>query len=186
MKLRLIIYFVFILFCQKLSAQNVGINNPAPAASALLDLTSIDKGLLTPRMSSAQRIAISLPATGLLVYDTTLNTFFYFNGTIWIALLNSASGWGITGNAGTVAATNFLGTTDAKDLVMRTNNMERLRIKTGGATGSLTSLGTNLTGGLTAISTGLATLEVFGNGVSTGDVVIHAATNSSDRCTTHS
>ncbi|MEO8150933.1 MAG: hypothetical protein ABI723_25090 [Bacteroidia bacterium] len=132
MKLRLTIYFLFIFFFQKLTAQNVGINNPAPAASALLDLTSTSKGLLTPRMTTTQRLAISLPATGLLVYDTTLNTFFYFNGTVWISLLNTSAGWGLTGNAGTNAVANFLGTTDSVDVTVRTNNIDKFKFKADG------------------------------------------------------
>lgn len=63
---------------------------------------------------------IPAPATGLLVYETTTNGSWYFNGTICIQLLNSGNaGWSTTGNAGTVAGTNFLGTTDAVPLEIR-------------------------------------------------------------------
>ncbi|MFN4768498.1 MAG: beta strand repeat-containing protein, partial [Candidatus Kapaibacterium sp.] len=44
----------------------------------------------------------------------------------------SATSWGLTGNAGTSATTNFIGTTDAVDFVARTNNIERMRIVSGG------------------------------------------------------
>lgn len=37
------------------------------------------------------------------------------------------SGWGLTGNSGTTAGTNFVGTTDAVDLVFKTNNVETFR-----------------------------------------------------------
>src|ERR1043166_4937080 len=47
----------------------------------------------------------------------------------------SAQSWSLTGNSGTSASTNFLGTTDAKALVLRTNNKERLRITSGGKIG---------------------------------------------------
>lgn len=40
--------------------------------------------------------------------------------------------WSVTGNAGIVAPTNFLGTTDAADLVFRANNTEVMRIESGG------------------------------------------------------
>ena len=40
--------------------------------------------------------------------------------------------WAITGNSGTTAASNFLGTTDAVDFPIRTNNVERMRIVSGG------------------------------------------------------
>jgi hypothetical protein len=43
--------------------------------------------------------------------------------------------WRTTGNAGTSAANNFIGTTDAIDLVFRTNNSEKMRIQSGGNVG---------------------------------------------------
>ncbi|MEP7170775.1 MAG: hypothetical protein ABI855_15510, partial [Bacteroidota bacterium] len=104
-----------------------------PDASALLDLTSINKGLLAPRMTTAQRIAISSPAAGLLVYDISLSEFYYFNGTIWTPI--GTTGWGLTGNSGTISATNFVGTSDNADLVFRTNNIEKARITSGGNVG---------------------------------------------------
>jgi hypothetical protein len=62
----------------------IGINSTTPNASAVLDVVSTDKGFLPPRMTTTQRNAIASPAAGLMVYDTTLNAMFYFNGTIWI------------------------------------------------------------------------------------------------------
>src|SRR5258708_4812306 len=48
-------------------AQNIGINNTgaAPVASAALDVDATNKGLLIPRLTTAQRNNISSPATGL-------------------------------------------------------------------------------------------------------------------------
>ncbi|HRH68337.1 MAG TPA: hypothetical protein PLB89_02405 [Flavobacteriales bacterium] len=74
--------------------QNVGISadGSAPHASALLDvdaaaLPAADKrGLLIPRVTTAERNAIPSPATGLLVYDSTLNAFWYFDGTAWVPI----------------------------------------------------------------------------------------------------
>lgn len=81
------------IFCQQLFAQqNVGIGTTTPDNSALLDLTSTSKGILAPRMSTAQRTAIVAPATGLLVYDTSLQQFWYFNGTIWVAITGGGGG----------------------------------------------------------------------------------------------
>ncbi|PZR24021.1 MAG: hypothetical protein DI535_22755 [Citrobacter freundii] len=51
----------------------VGVGTTAPNASAQLDVTSANKGLLVPRMTTAQRNAISNPATGLIVFNTTTN-----------------------------------------------------------------------------------------------------------------
>ncbi len=115
--------------------QGVGINNPTPNASSILDITSTNKGLLVPRMTTAQRVAISTPATGLLVYDTSLNLFYYFDGTAWRPFMIGNLDWLLAGNAGTSPATNFVGTTDAQPLVFRTNNVELMRLTATGNVG---------------------------------------------------
>lgn len=60
----------------------VGVGTNTPNASAALDITSTTQGLLTPRMTSAQRVAISTPADGLVVYqtDNTPGLYCYVNG----------------------------------------------------------------------------------------------------------
>jgi len=82
------------------SIAQVGIGTLTPDDSAMLDVTSTDKGLLTPRMTTAQKAAIASPAQGLLVFDTDLNGFYYFDGTSWVSLSaaggnsNDYTGWG--------------------------------------------------------------------------------------------
>lgn len=58
----------------------------AAAASSILDLRSTTRGFLPPRMDSTQKNAISGPAAGLMIYDTTLNRPCFYNGTSWITL----------------------------------------------------------------------------------------------------
>ncbi|MBN8703460.1 MAG: tail fiber protein [Bacteroidetes bacterium] len=53
----------------------VGFNNPNPHKSSIVDITSNERGLLIPRMSSIQRMNINNPANGLLVYDESLQAF---------------------------------------------------------------------------------------------------------------
>jgi hypothetical protein len=48
----------------------VGIGTSTPHASSILDISSSSKGLLIPRMTSAQRSAITSPSEGLMVYQT--------------------------------------------------------------------------------------------------------------------
>ena len=197
-----------------LAQNNVGIGTATPAASAILDLTDTQRGLLIPRVTSAQRIAIAAPANGLMVYDITVNCVYYYssvsgwqslcqqggsggtgatgpsgndgatgstgvaglagptgdtgptgiagvagatgvtgptgpnwtisaltlnpNGTLNLTttapqtLTTTAGAWLTTGNAGTVAPANFIGTTDNIDWVMKTNSVERSRIKNNG------------------------------------------------------
>jgi hypothetical protein len=67
---KIIIILLAIIYFERLSAQSVGIGNPTPHGSAILDLTSINQGLLIPRMTGAQRAAIPSPAVGLLVIQT--------------------------------------------------------------------------------------------------------------------
>ncbi len=61
-----------------------GIGTTTPDASSALDITSTTKGLLIPRMTAAQRDAISSPATGLMIYQTDGTVgFYYYNGSSW-------------------------------------------------------------------------------------------------------
>jgi hypothetical protein len=55
-------------------------------SSAILEAYSTTKGFLPPRMTTTQKNAIASPATGLMVYDTTLNLMSVYNGTTWITL----------------------------------------------------------------------------------------------------
>jgi hypothetical protein len=55
-------------------------------ASAVMEITSTTLGFLPPRMTTTQKNAITSPATGLMVYDTTLNLISVYNGTMWISL----------------------------------------------------------------------------------------------------
>src|SRR3712207_6962106 len=48
-------------------------------SSAMLDVKSINKGVLIPAMTAAQRSAIATPATGLIVYQTNAPSGFYYN-----------------------------------------------------------------------------------------------------------
>jgi hypothetical protein len=65
---------------------NVGIGTVSPDASALLDITSRSKGFLPPRMTNSEMVAISTPAAGLVVYDTTNNKLTVYNGSTWVPL----------------------------------------------------------------------------------------------------
>jgi hypothetical protein len=70
--LRFCLVPLIVLTSSGLYAQ-VGIGTTEPDASSMLDVFSNDKGLLMPRLSTAQRDAMVLPASGLMIYNTTLN-----------------------------------------------------------------------------------------------------------------
>ena len=106
-------------------AQNVGIGTNAPAASALLDVTATNKGVLVPRMNNAQMIAIASPANGLLIYNTDSAAFAYRTATSWVFLKGNATAsndWSTKGNAGTDTSKNFIGTTDNVNVIIKRNN----------------------------------------------------------------
>ena len=85
--------FMLFLSFQNINAQ-VGIGTTTPDASAMLDITSTTKGMLTPRMTTVQRIAIASPADGLIVYDITLKSFFHYSSATssWIRINSEANG----------------------------------------------------------------------------------------------
>ena len=66
------------------SSGNVGIGTTNP--SAKLDIASTTSGFLPPRMTTIQRDAISTPATGLVIYNTTTNVLNFHNGGSWGAV----------------------------------------------------------------------------------------------------
>ena len=77
---------VFISYATISSYAQVGINSDgsAPHGSAMLDVKSTVKGLLIPRMTTTQRTALASTATaGLMVFDTDLSKYFYYDGTAW-------------------------------------------------------------------------------------------------------
>lgn len=67
-----------------LTNDRVGVGTPTPDLSAILDIVSTDKGLLLPRLTSAQRVQIPSPAEGLVVYQTSNPQGVY---------INTNSGW---------------------------------------------------------------------------------------------
>ena len=61
----------------------IGIGTNTPDNSAVLDMVSTEKGLLPPRLTTAQREAIANPASGLIVYDTMTASFWYRDNAQW-------------------------------------------------------------------------------------------------------
>ncbi|MEN9399125.1 MAG: hypothetical protein RL632_226 [Bacteroidota bacterium] len=100
---------------QTIFAQNnVGIGTNTPDPSAIVDMSASDKGMLVPRMTSAQRTAIVNPAEALLVYDTDVECYFYFKlSSGWLNLCAAMTGpqgpAGATGPQGPIGLTGATG-----------------------------------------------------------------------------
>ncbi|MCW5898728.1 MAG: hypothetical protein KIT10_05605 [Flavobacteriales bacterium] len=130
-------------------AQNVGINatGAAPAASAMLDVSSTTSGLLTPRMTAAQRTAIAAPATGLLVYQTDgLDGFWFFNGTVWLRLCTTPATYQRYTNSGITVTVNntFINVPDLTQVVT-VDVPSRVHITLGGGMQTLSAATTGYT-----------------------------------------
>jgi|GEM_PF-1918242 hypothetical protein len=91
-------------------ATSVGIGTTTPHNSAVLDVQSTSKGMLIPRMSSAQRSSITSPATGLLVFDTNTESFWFKSAGNWIELIDTSNNAWKTNGANTyLGATGNIG-----------------------------------------------------------------------------
>lgn len=143
---------IFFLAISRIAlAQNVGIGSTVftPAASSMLEIQSANKGLLIPRFALTQTTLaapVTAPATSLIIFNTaTINDvtpgYYYWTGTMWARILDATNirPWQLDGNAGTSPGTDFLGTTDARDLVIKTNNTEWVRVTSTGRVGFGTS-----------------------------------------------
>ena len=135
---KLLLYSIILCSSFYSYSQNVGINGTgaAPNASAMLDVSATNKGLLIPRVAltaanSNSPIGASI-TTSLLVYNTATAGagtnavspgYYYWDGAKWVS--TGGNDWKITGNAGTTSGTHFLGTTDNVTLDFRTNNTIR-------------------------------------------------------------
>lgn len=102
--------FVFLLMSVN-AQQRVGVGTLTPDQSAQLELSANDKGVLIPRMSSAQRQMIPNPTNGLLVFDVTTVGFWYFDGMQWVQPFGPTGPQGVVGIAGIAGPTGPTGPT---------------------------------------------------------------------------
>jgi hypothetical protein len=156
------IIFSVLLSTNILAQDNVGIGTNTPDPSAVVEMTSGNKGILVPRLTALQRLAIAAPANSLLVYDTDSMCYFFFRQptSSWISLCNMSGGAagavGPTGAPGT-AGTN--GTTGATGIAGN-NGID-------GVTGATGTAGTNGIDGATGPTGAAGTNGINGN---TGDI----------------
>ena len=115
----------------------VAINTDASQANshAMLDVKSNDKGMLIPRMTTAQRTTLGQNLTtlekGMLVFDTETNSLFFWNSTVWTEM-SAQNYWKTNGNMVSTTDTNFIGTINNMPLNIFTDSLLHVRITTRG------------------------------------------------------
>ncbi|MCK5168455.1 MAG: hypothetical protein KAQ75_01145, partial [Bacteroidales bacterium] len=91
-KISSIIIVLILLASSAMFGQNVVVTDDDSYTvdpSAMLDVKSESKGLLIPRLTTTERTTMADPATGLLVYDSNLNVFYYYDGSGWVNISKS-------------------------------------------------------------------------------------------------
>jgi hypothetical protein len=134
-KVALLVISSLLLLNPNLYAQ-VAINTDgsSPDNSAMLDVKSSDKGLLIPRLTTAQRTTLAtIAVAGLIVYDTSLNKFFLFNGTTW-AEVSTGGLWTKNGSI------TYLTNTGDKVGIGTTTPARALEVKGGWQTARLSTI----------------------------------------------
>ncbi|WP_160713343.1 hypothetical protein [Chitinophaga solisilvae] len=114
--------------------------------AALLEVKASKQGLLLPRIQDTAVAPLNTSPDGMLIYHVPSKSLLIRRNGAWAPVKDSASlsgnNWLQTGNAGTDTITKFLGTTDAKGLVIRTGNTQRITVSSTGNVG----VGTNTPG----------------------------------------
>lgn len=159
--IRLLLYIGILISVSQNSYSQVGISTTNPEGA--LDITSSNDGVLIPRIAlTANNSALPLtaPTISELIYNTATVAgangvspgYYYWDGSLWIGLqIGRNSDWSITGNSGTTAGTNFIGTTDAQDF----------RIKTGIGGIDRWNISNTNNGQLQSYSLGTAALPIY-------------------------
>ncbi len=167
--------YILILFCLFIgqSQAQVAIGAASADGSAKLDVTSTNKGVLIPRMTEAQRTAITTPATGLLVYQTDAGSngagFYFYNSSAWTRLSVVASLDDLTDarfTTGTFGTNLFLGesvpnlTSGVRNTGVGNNSLKNLTEGWENVAVGLSSMTANTTG---VRNTAIGTLSLLTN-----------------------
>lgn len=115
-------------------------NNGSTAITVTLpDVTLCSGRVYTIKRDATSTAIVTIAGTidgvtNLILKDAGDAAILFSNGTEWKAASNSNSSWNVKGNTGTSSATNYLGTADATDLVLKTNATSRVNITSAGVT----------------------------------------------------
>lgn len=163
---------ILILFVSFFGYSQVGVGTTNPdstfdivATNPTGASTNVD-GILIPRVDRQRAQGMTGTITSTMIYVNSIATgtaagtainitstgFYFFDGTVWQKITTGAStNWTLTGNAGTTAGTNFIGTTDNTDF----------RIKTGAVPTDRWNISHANSGQLQSYSLGTAALPTY-------------------------
>ena len=142
---------------------------PAISAATTNTVGSAGTNIMTSTVNGVTDTALAVNSVGNSISTNNLTTT--VNGVSGTPLDLSASLWSKTGNTGTVAGTNFIGTTDAIDFVAKTSNAERLRIASTG------NIGINTAGPTNKLDVnGNARIRVMASGLDTDSLMTVSST----------
>ncbi len=149
--IRYLLILQVVLFANIVTAQvKIGENPSSINSSSVLEMEANNKGVLYPRVQLQSLTNWSplagTPVVGMAVFNTVVSAelkvgFYYWHDSKWNRLITlnevsgGSSGWELSGNANTDANANFIGTTDAKPLHIRTNNEKRMVVTQTGNVG---------------------------------------------------
>lgn len=129
-----------LLFSLSIGYSQVGVNTTTPNAQLEIKSSneatpSITDGILIPKVNAFPVSNPTAAQNGMMVFLTTPSGsnqpgFYYWDNASnsWVGITTTKSGWNVNGNSGMVTGTNFIGTTDANDLDIRTNNTIKTKI----------------------------------------------------------
>ncbi|MFM2230159.1 MAG: hypothetical protein RL607_1417 [Bacteroidota bacterium] len=156
--LKNILSLALLLFSIPIFSQ-VGINTTTPNAQLEIKSSNeatpaITDGIIIPKINAFPTVNPTAEQQGMMVFlTTTVGTkvpgFYYWDNSTatWIGVgSNTANAWGLTGNAGTTAGTNFIGSTDDVDLVFKRNNVLAGKLAINNTSIGINSLYSNSTG----------------------------------------
>lgn len=135
------VHLLFLLLTFKTNAQEgIGIGTDDVNSDAILEIESTTKGLLIPRMTSTQRLATGASSEGLIVYDTTVEALYYFDGASWLRLVVQPAQVNLNMNSNKI--TNLSNGTNSADAVNKGQLDTKLNLTGGTMSGSI-NMGSN-------------------------------------------
>jgi hypothetical protein len=166
----------------------IGIGTTSPNPSAILDIVSSTTGILIPRLTTSQRNSISSPAQGLLIFNTSTNSFEYYDGTGWqtittatttIVPFNSiTSGTNTSANMVVGAGATFTTNDDAFTIQDNAVNTKKAKFEASGITTGTTRTYTlpDANGEISVLGQSIGTSEIENDAVTTAKIADGAVT----------